>query len=61
MGMVSITCPNTGQIVPTGIHMNEAEFSAATLGRNELRCPACGRIHTWSKADARLVTEPAQK
>ncbi len=58
MGMVSIVCPNTGKVVPTGVIMTEAEFSRAILGGNDLRCPACGRIHSWSKADARLVSEP---
>ena len=61
MGMVSIVCPNTGKIVPTGVLMSEVEFAGATLGSNNLRCPACGRIHVWSKADAHLVSEPAQK
>lgn len=59
MGMVSIVCPNTGQIVPTGIEMTAAEFAAAMLGGNDLRCPACGRIHSWSKQDAQLVEDPA--
>ena len=61
MGMVSIVCPNTGKIVPTGILMSEAEFARSTLDSNDLRCPACGRIHSWSKADAQLETEPEQK
>jgi hypothetical protein len=60
MGMVGIVCPNTGKLVPTGILMSEAEFATAILGSNELRCPACGRIHSWSKADARLLTEQDQ-
>lgn len=60
MGMVSIVCPNTGKIVPTGVLMSEAEFACATLGGNALRCPACGRIHSWSKVDARLVVEQDQ-
>jgi hypothetical protein len=59
MGMVSIVCPNTGKVVPTGVLMSEAEFAVALLGSNDLRCPACGRIHSWSKADARLVNEAA--
>lgn len=57
MGMVSIVCPNTGKVVPTGVLMSETEFARAVFGGNDLRCPACGRIHSWSKAEARLVSE----
>ncbi len=38
--------------------MSAAEFEQAVLAGNDLRCPACGRIHSWSKGDARLVEEP---
>jgi hypothetical protein len=58
MGTVSIICPHTGQTVPTGIVMSSPEFELAVLGSNDLRCPACGRIHCWSKMDARLVEHP---
>jgi len=61
MGMVSIVCPQTRQIVPTGFVMTAAEFAAAVLGRNDLRCPACGRIHSWGKADAQLVEQTPGK
>ncbi len=58
MGTVAIVCPNTGKLVSTGLLMSAAEFEQAVLAGNDLRCPACGRIHSWSKGDSRLVEEP---
>lgn len=56
--MVTIVCPTTGRRVPTGIVMDRAEFERAVFEANVLRCPACGRIHTWSKQDAELRETP---
>lgn len=61
MGRVFIVCPVTGQQVPTGLVMDPEEFDRAVLQDNVLRCPACGRIHTWSKQDAQLREEPPRK
>lgn len=57
MGMVTILCPITKRPVPTGLVMTPAEFERATLEGNVLRCPACGRIHAWTKKQARLEEE----
>jgi hypothetical protein len=54
MGMVMIKCPITGRDVPTGIVLSPSEFERATLEGNVVRCPECGRIHSWTRADARL-------
>ncbi len=54
MAMILITCPVTGQSVSTGLLMSADEFERAALDDNVIRCPACGRIHKWSKPDARL-------
>lgn len=56
--MVTIVCPTTGRRVPTGIVMDRTEFERAVFESNVLRCPACGRIHAWSKQDAQLEESP---
>jgi uncharacterized Zn finger protein len=54
VGTVTIKCPQTGREVSTGLVMERAEFDQALLEGNVVRCPACGRIHAWSKDEARL-------
>ena len=61
MGTVVIRCPITGQQVPTGILMSRAEFDQAKLESSVLRCPQCGRIHTWCRKDAQLVESPPSR
>jgi predicted RNA-binding Zn-ribbon protein involved in translation (DUF1610 family) len=51
--VVVIKCPATGLIVETGISMSEGQFNVAN-GTYAFRCPACGKNHVWSKANARL-------
>jgi hypothetical protein len=58
MGRVTIVCPTTGREVATGITMERAEFERAALENNVFRCSACGRIHVWSKKDARFRETP---
>jgi hypothetical protein len=57
--MVTIKCPDTGQEVPTGIVMTPAEFEHAALTGNVLRCPACGRMHAWTRQEAFFREPPA--
>jgi hypothetical protein len=52
--MVTIRCPITGREIPTGIVLSPLEFERAALEGNVVRCPECGRIHSWTRADARL-------
>jgi hypothetical protein len=56
MPRVMIKCPNTNKFVPTGFALDKASFENPSyiLGNNTVRCPACGKDHTWSKADAIL-------
>jgi endogenous inhibitor of DNA gyrase (YacG/DUF329 family) len=50
-----ITCPETGNPVPTGFDMDEGSFEGSTLTDNTFSpCPECGQAHTWSKEDAYL-------
>ena len=57
MRSIIITCPNTGQEVPTGFKMDEEGFAAATLTENPFTCPACGQVYDWDMKDARLADE----
>lgn len=57
MGNVVIDCPVTGKPVRTGIGMDRASFEGSALTNNQVDCPHCGQVHTWSKADARLEGE----
>jgi len=55
MARVMITCPETGNPVPTGFDMDEGSFEGSTLTDNTFSpCPECGQAHTWSKEDAYL-------
>jgi hypothetical protein len=51
---VMISCPKTGDPVPTGVVMNRSAFEVMTLTDNPLPdpCPRCGQMHYWSKEDA---------
>jgi len=53
MGVVMIECPATSRAVSTGIEMcavEELPLVVATMS-----CPACGRVHQWTKNDAWLA------
>jgi nucleotide-binding universal stress UspA family protein len=52
--VVYIRCPVTSAIVPTQLAMDRFTFERAALDDCWSVCPACGRHHRWSKADALL-------
>lgn len=52
--MVVIRCPETDEEVPIGILMDLHTFDLLPEKKVRLRCPACGKRHTWSKKDAYL-------
>jgi hypothetical protein len=53
MGIIMINCPATGRDVSTGIETIAIEALPAVTAK--MVCPACGRVHDWTKADAWLV------
>jgi hypothetical protein len=57
MGVVVINCVASGKVVSTGIEIERATFEALPDIRAQLRCPACGGLHLWSKSDAWLSDE----
>lgn len=46
-----VKCPNTGQLVSTGVMLSNELFEVATISDNSFTCPVCNSQHTWSKAD----------
>jgi endogenous inhibitor of DNA gyrase (YacG/DUF329 family) len=62
MGIVMLTCPETGKPVSTGLETDAVTF--AYLPRSEtlmMPCPACGGQHPSSEAwlDERGIAEPS--
>lgn len=49
-----IECPETGKPVSTGMAMDKKSFQSSVLKNNTLKCPKCGKKHTWDKKDAFL-------
>ena len=57
MGAILIRCPTTDQLIPVGINTDQESFeSLPNVVARAIRCPHCGKNHTWSKADAILDT-----
>jgi len=52
MGMLMIKCPSTGRAVSTGIETSGVEQLPTVIATTV--CPACGRVHEWTKDDAWL-------
>ena len=52
--MVVIRCPETDAEVPVGIQMDLHTFEFLPTDNADLKCPACGNRHAWSKKDAYL-------
>jgi hypothetical protein len=53
VGIIMINCPATGHGVSTGIEVvatDQIPIVTATMV-----CPACGRVHEWTKKDAWLA------
>lgn len=56
MPPVLISCPTTGNLVPTGVNIvnrNEMGDDSRLL----IACPECGRDHEWTPDDAVLAPE----
>jgi hypothetical protein len=58
MGIIMIDCPSTGRAVSTGIEMLSIERLPIVTAQTV--CPVCGRVHKWTKDDARLVDDGEQ-
>ena len=52
MAIISIRGPTTGRAVSTGIEVVSTDQLPVVTAR--LVCPACGRVHEWTKQAAWL-------
>jgi hypothetical protein len=50
MGVVTITCPNTGRAVPTGIETDALSFASLPDVPTQTKCPVCGSVHVCGSA-----------
>jgi len=48
-----MTCPTTGEDVPTGHRTQDFDLAAVVEPRS-FRCPVCHKVHSWRGADARV-------
>jgi hypothetical protein len=60
MPRIIISCPTTGQNVPTGHRTQDFALCDVTEPRS-FRCPVCHQVHRWLGCDARVeVARPAE-
>ena len=50
-----MSCPETGEDVPTGHRTQDVDLTALT-GTRSFRCPVCHQVHAWSGETARVET-----
>jgi len=53
MPRIIISCPATGEDVPTGHRTQDFDLAAIVEPRS-FRCPVCHEVHSWRGADARI-------
>jgi hypothetical protein len=52
MGLVMITCPQTGREIPTGMEADATSFSRTPVFFSRTFCPICRTNHEWFAKDA---------
>jgi endogenous inhibitor of DNA gyrase (YacG/DUF329 family) len=59
---IVIKCPTTGKMIYTGYSMDQETFTAIPIEQMDpIECPACRRMHRWSKKDALFEREDPKK
>lgn len=53
MPRIIISCPTTGEDVPTGHRTQDFELAAIVEPRS-FRCPVCNKVHAWRGDEARI-------
>jgi hypothetical protein len=63
LNRIVIKCPSTGTLVYTGFAMDQETFATIPIEQMDpIECPACHRMHRWTKKDALFEREdPKQK
>jgi hypothetical protein len=59
MGVVMITCPQTGRAVSTGIETDPVSFASLPDKPSRTKCPVCDTVHVWWKREAWLLVDGA--
>ena len=59
MPRIIVSCPSTGEDVPTGHRTQDLDLAKMADTRS-FRCPVCQQVHVWSGADARVEFVPAE-
>jgi hypothetical protein len=54
VGVLMVTCPETGKEFSTGIETDERSLDLIPTTVAQALCPHCGVSHSWSKLEARL-------
>ncbi len=52
---VLIECPATGQFIATGVETDSDSFQLLSDIQPPVKCPLCGKRHSWTKRDATSV------
>jgi hypothetical protein len=55
MGVLLVSCPETGREFSTGIQLDEVTFRMLTATLSTAYCPYCRAEHRWIPREARLV------
>ena len=58
MSTMVMRCPNTGEMVLTGIMVSSETFKELVDNGSQVRCPACGEVHAWGEETARSNVDP---
>jgi hypothetical protein len=53
--MVMIRCPVTDETVASGLLMARDAFTVLRTKNTDIRCPACGELHSWLEVTAWLA------
>jgi hypothetical protein len=53
--MVMIRCPVTDETVASGLLMARDAFRVLRTKNSDIRCPACGELHSWQDVTAWLA------
>jgi hypothetical protein len=54
MGVLMLTCLQTGREFSTGIHIDETSYKRLPDTVTKAACPHCGQVHSWWTREARL-------
>jgi len=60
MGVVMITCPNSGRAFSTGIESDPRSFASLPDVLSRAKCPHCGSVHVWWPSEAWLAANDGE-